>query len=179
MDLLPYPRRTDRESIEADARHVVGMTPEERAEVFAGPSYATFYRADVDAEGGGDLVIRAVKQVAECEDFPVTRIEFLHAGGDEFRKFIGRGNARRIGCIAGNEVGERGVGFVAERTVEGERGVPPTAEEIPVAVAREIHGDAVEPGGERGISAETREPAVRTDEGILGELFGIGAIAEQ
>ena len=36
MDLLPYPRRTDRESIEADARHVVGMTPEERAEVFVG-----------------------------------------------------------------------------------------------------------------------------------------------
>ena len=36
VDLLPYPRRSDRESIEADARHVVGMTPEERAEVFVG-----------------------------------------------------------------------------------------------------------------------------------------------
>ena len=36
VDLLPYPRRTERESIEADARHVVGMTPEERAEGFVG-----------------------------------------------------------------------------------------------------------------------------------------------
>lgn len=36
MELLPYPRRSDRESIDADARHVIGMTPEERAEVFVG-----------------------------------------------------------------------------------------------------------------------------------------------
>ncbi len=36
VDLLPHPRRSDRESIAADARHVVGMTPEERAEVFVG-----------------------------------------------------------------------------------------------------------------------------------------------
>jgi hypothetical protein len=32
--LVPYPRRSDRESIAADAMHVVGMTPEERAAVF-------------------------------------------------------------------------------------------------------------------------------------------------
>lgn len=36
MDLLPYPQRSERESIAADARHVIGMTPEERAEVFVG-----------------------------------------------------------------------------------------------------------------------------------------------
>lgn len=34
MMILPYPRRSDRESIAADAMHVVGMTPEERAAVF-------------------------------------------------------------------------------------------------------------------------------------------------
>lgn len=34
--LLPYPRRSDRESTAADARHVVHMTPEERADVFIG-----------------------------------------------------------------------------------------------------------------------------------------------
>lgn len=31
---LPYARRSDRDSIAADATHVVGMTPEERAAVF-------------------------------------------------------------------------------------------------------------------------------------------------
>ena len=36
MEPLPYSSRTDRESIAADARHVVGMTPEERAIVFVG-----------------------------------------------------------------------------------------------------------------------------------------------
>lgn len=36
MDLLPYPRRSDPDSIAADARHVSGMTPEERAAVFVG-----------------------------------------------------------------------------------------------------------------------------------------------
>jgi hypothetical protein len=36
MDLLPYPQRSERESIAADARHVIGMTPEERVEVFVG-----------------------------------------------------------------------------------------------------------------------------------------------
>lgn len=34
MNPLPYPRRSERESIAADAAHVVGMTPEERAAVF-------------------------------------------------------------------------------------------------------------------------------------------------
>jgi hypothetical protein len=32
--LLPYPRRSDRESTAADAAHVVGMTPEQRGAVF-------------------------------------------------------------------------------------------------------------------------------------------------
>lgn len=34
MSSLPYSRRSDRESIAADARHVIGMTPEEKAAVF-------------------------------------------------------------------------------------------------------------------------------------------------
>lgn len=33
---LPYPRRSDRDSTVADAKHVVHMTPEERADVFIG-----------------------------------------------------------------------------------------------------------------------------------------------
>lgn len=33
---LPYPRRGDRETIETDAKHVIDMTPEERAAVFVG-----------------------------------------------------------------------------------------------------------------------------------------------
>ena len=36
MDQLPYPRRRDRDAIAVDARHVIDMTPEERAEVFVG-----------------------------------------------------------------------------------------------------------------------------------------------
>lgn len=34
MACLPYPRRTERESIANDAKHTFAMTPEERAEVF-------------------------------------------------------------------------------------------------------------------------------------------------
>jgi len=34
--LLPYPRPSDRDSTAADAKHVVHMTPEERAAVFIG-----------------------------------------------------------------------------------------------------------------------------------------------
>lgn len=34
--LLPYPRRSDRDSTAMDAKHVVHMTPEERAAVFIG-----------------------------------------------------------------------------------------------------------------------------------------------
>lgn len=34
MVVFPYLRRSDRESIAADAKHVAGMTPEERAAVF-------------------------------------------------------------------------------------------------------------------------------------------------
>ena len=36
MVLLPYPRRGDRESIAEDAKHVIAMTPEDRAEIFIG-----------------------------------------------------------------------------------------------------------------------------------------------
>jgi hypothetical protein len=36
MDPLPYPHRSERDSIAADARHVIGITPEERAAVFLG-----------------------------------------------------------------------------------------------------------------------------------------------
>ena len=36
MMLLPYPRRSDRDSTAADAKHVVHMTPEERAAVLIG-----------------------------------------------------------------------------------------------------------------------------------------------
>ena len=53
------------------------------------------------------------------------------------------------------------------------------AEKIPVAVAREIDGDAVEPGGERGIAAEAREAAVGADEGVLRDFLGVGAVAQQ
>lgn len=34
MVLFPYQRRSDRESVSDDAKHVMGMTPEERAAVF-------------------------------------------------------------------------------------------------------------------------------------------------
>jgi hypothetical protein len=33
--LLPYPRHSDRESIAADATHVVHMTPEDRATILS------------------------------------------------------------------------------------------------------------------------------------------------
>jgi hypothetical protein len=36
MELLPYRRRSDRDSIADDARQIIGMTPQQRAEVFVG-----------------------------------------------------------------------------------------------------------------------------------------------
>lgn len=52
-------------------------------------------------------------------------------------------------------------------------------EKIPVAIAREVDGDAVQPRRKRGITAETREAAVRADKRILSDLFGVGAVAQQ
>src|SRR5690606_6066135 len=38
---------------------------------------------------------------------------------------------------------------------------------------------AVEPRGERGIAAEAGETAVRPDERVLGDLLGVGAVAQE
>src|SRR5207253_1030584 len=83
------------------------------------------------------------------------------------------------GGVRGNEFGKRRVVFVADGVIERERRVTPAAEEIPVAITREIHRDAMKPGRQGGISAETGEATVRANEGILGDLLGIGAIAQK
>ena len=51
-------------------------------------------------------------------------------------------------------------------------------EKIPVAIAREVDGDAVQPRRERGVAAETREAAVGADKGILSDLFGVGVVTQ-
>ena len=82
------------------------------------------------------------------------------------------------GCVGGDQLGKRAVVFCAERTIERERAVAPPAEKIPVAVAREIDGDAVQPRRERRIAAEAAEGAVSPNKSVLRDFLGIGAVAE-
>ena len=51
------------------------------------------------------------------------------------------------------------------------------------ALAAELHeddidGEAVEPGGKGGVAAEGGDFAVELEEGFLGEIFGLGAVAD-
>jgi hypothetical protein len=94
-------------------------------------------------------------------------------------EFAVRGLLRGILGVSCDEVGEAGVVVRAERMVEGKRVLPAAAEEIPVAVAGEIDGDAVEPGGQRGVTAEFRETAMSAEEGVLDDFLGVGVIMKQ
>ena len=57
--------------------------------------------------------------------------------------------------------------------------MPAPPEEIPVAVAREVEGDAIEPGGQRGIAAEPAQSAIGADKGILRDFFRVSGIPQK
>lgn len=81
----------------------------EFAEIATGPGDAALYRAEIYAEGAGNLVVRAVQKVPQREDFPLTWHELLHARRDDDDKFIDAGLTRGIGFLRGHKVIERSV----------------------------------------------------------------------
>ncbi len=116
--------------------------------------------------------------IAQQENCPVTRIDSIHALLDKFNELARLGDAHRPGRIGGDEVGESRLVFIAEGGVEGKRSVPAATEEIPIAVAREIEGDAVQPRRQRGIAPKTAQRPMRPDECVLRNLVGVGPVVQ-
>ena len=86
-------------------------------------------------------------------------VEALHTGGDQGGKLI---RSRFLGGIVvpgGNQVGKSGVRIVSQGSIERHPVVPAAPEEIPIAVAGQVEGDAVEPGGQGGLAATIRTGA--------------------
>ena len=96
--------------------------------------------------------------VAERQDFPMARLELFHAGRDECCELSGDSLPRRIRRVGRDEIGEGRVIVVGQRAIERERGVAATAEKIPITIAGEVNGDAIQPSRERGVAAKYGEP---------------------
>lgn len=150
-----------------------------RAEIVAGARDAAFHGADVEVKRGPNLFVGVILDVAQREDFAVAGIESRHARFDEFGKFYTRVFLRGIGRVVGDEFREGRIISLPKIAIQRERRVSAATKKIPVAIAREVDGDAVQPRRERGIAAETREAAVRANKRILSDFFGVGAVAQQ
>lgn len=150
-----------------------------RAEIVAGARDTAFHGADVEVKRSPDLLVGLILDVAQRENFTVARIESSHARFDERGKFDAGVFLRGVGRVGRDEFREGRIIFLPESAIQRERRVSAATEKIPVAIAREVDGDAVQPRRKRGITAETREAAVRADKRILSDLFGVGAVAQQ
>ena len=63
--------------------------------------------------------------------------------------------------------------------IEGDGGVAEATVKIPVAIMGEIERDVVKPRGEGRLVAKRGESAVGAQAGILGDLLGVPAIAQE
>ena len=149
---------------------------EKPAKVFAGAGNAAFHGAHPNSEDIGDLLVGVLQEIAQREDFTLSDTESPHAQRDVREELAVRRLARRIGDVACNEVRQARLPLAAGRAIKrvGLVAVPP--EKIPIAVAREIEGYPVQPGGERSVAPETGEAAVRADKRVLGDLLGVGPV---
>src|SRR6186713_1783555 len=98
-------------------------------------------------------------------------IEALHAAVDQGRELARNRFLSGILHHVRYEVCKSCGAVLAESTVERERILTTTAEEIPVAIPREVNGDAVQPRGERRIATKVGESAVSADKSVLGDFF--------
>jgi hypothetical protein len=137
------------------------------AEIVAGARDAAFHGAYVEVKLGPDLFIEVILNVAHCKNFTMTWIESGHARLYEFGKFDTRFFLRGVGRVGGDEFREGRIIFLPYTAIQRDRRMTATTEKIPVAIAREIYGDAVQPRCERGVATKTREAAVRADKGYL------------
>jgi len=102
-----------------------------------------------------------------------------HAHVYQAGEFGNDGDARRIGILAGRQVGKPVRRAVRQRTVERDSRMTAAAEVIPVAVAREVKRDAVQPRRQGGIAAESPESPVCAHESILRDLLRVGMAAQK
>jgi len=145
----------------------------------AGARDPAFHGTDIKVQRGSDLLVGKILDVAQRENFAVARIESRHASFDEFGKFAAGVFLRGVGRVGRDELCERCIIFRPELAIQRLRCVAPPTKKIPIAIAREVDGDAVQPRRERGIAAEMREAAVRADKSILSDFLSVGAVAEQ
>lgn len=151
----------------------------ERAQGTASPGNATLHRPGRDTQLCRDLVVGVVKPVAQRKDLPVAPPEFLRALGDKLGHFDQGNLPRWARRTVSNQTGDGRIALGAlQRAVQGQGDGAPAPGIPPVAVAREVEHDAVQPGLERRVASEVVETTVRADERILSNLLGIGKVVE-
>ncbi len=148
-------------------------------EILPSPRDAAFHGADADPERLGDVTVGLAHFVAHGEDFAVMRSEFFHARDDQLGKLAGCRLLGGVRSVTRDKVGKCRLAVIAHGAVQRQRGLAVTTQKIRIAVARKIEGDAVQPSGERGFTPETRQATIGTDEGILGDFFGVSVVAQQ
>ena len=114
-----------------------------RAEIVAGARDAAFHGADVEVKRSPDLLVGLILDVAQREDFTVARIESGHARFDERGKFDAGVFLRGVGRVGGDEFREGRIIFLPESAIQRERRVSAATKKIPIAIAREVDGDAM------------------------------------
>ena len=92
---------------ECVGRHAGARLGEENTQAAPRACDPTFHRADIDAEGGGNLIVRAVHCGAPVKNFALGRIELFHALGYETGKLPHGRLAGRAGFLAGKNISER------------------------------------------------------------------------
>ena len=121
-------------------------------------------------EHGGNLIMLETFDVVQDEDHAVPGRE----GGYGSLEGDAVDGAGELG-VAGAEVS---LGSVVFRGVDGLF----EGDELEALFAQvhedKVDGEAVEPGGEGGLSAEAADLAEEMEEGLLGHVFGFGDVAE-
>ncbi len=123
-------------------------------------------RADLDAERGGDLLVRQALQVAEHHSRPEVRRERVERGLHvvvEVRLVV---DLRRSAVPAGQSLG-----VIGQRVEADPRLAPDLVEE-------QVRRDPVQPAleGAGGVAGQRAEDA---DEDLLGEVLGVVLVAGQ
>src|ERR1022692_3532643 len=143
------------------ARKIRAFLGQPPAEALARPGDPALDRPDVYPESRGDLLVGLVEDGAHREDLAVAGLELLHGGLHGVDELVAGILLGRIGVRGRQEIREPGLAPFPHGRIERERRLPAPAEEVPVAVARQIDGDPVEPGRKGGIAPEPGEGRAR------------------
>ncbi len=139
--------------------------PQQRAQPPPRAKDAGFDGPDGRLQDLGDLVILEALHVPERQRHAALLGQFRERADD--------GLTAAQGCldIVGNDEGFAGPAFAVARDLEADGAAgAPTPGEIR---ARDVHRDAREPRPERALPPEAPDRAIRADEALLREVFGV------